>query len=105
MVGLRWSGHYNGSDVVFGVLRLLPVVVWILRWLDCSGEGTKMVGLRWSGHYNGSDVVFEVLRRLPVVAWIRAFFNIQSWGQCPPALSFAPPSQTNLPPNACPHSP
>ena len=67
MVGLRWSGHYNCSDVVFGVLRRLPVVVLILRWLDCSGEGTKMVGLRWSGHYNGSDVVFEVLRRLPVV--------------------------------------
>ena len=47
MVGLRWSWYYNGSDVVFGVLRPLPAVVWILRWLHYGGEGTTMVGLQW----------------------------------------------------------
>ena len=62
MVGLRWSEHYNGSDVVFGVLRRLPAVVWILRWLDCGGEGTMMVGLRWGGYYDGWAAVVMVLR-------------------------------------------
>ena len=48
MVGLRWSWYYNGSDVVFGVLRRLPAVVRVLRWLGCSGQGiTMVVGLPW----------------------------------------------------------
>ena len=64
MVGLRWSGHYNGSDVVFEVLRRLPVVVWILRWLDCGGQGTTMVGLGRSGYDDGLAAVVMVLRWL-----------------------------------------
>ena len=64
MVGLRWSGRYNGSDVVFGVLRRLLVMVWILRWLDCGGQGTTMVGLGPSGYDNGLAAVVMVLRWL-----------------------------------------
>ena len=69
MVGLRWSGYYNGLDVVFGVLRRLPAVVWILRWLDCGGEGTtmaglQMVGVRWLGYYGGWATVLRILRWL-----------------------------------------
>ena len=37
MVGMRWLGYYDGWVVVLGVLR----------WLDCGGEGTPVVGLRW----------------------------------------------------------
>ena len=79
MVGLRWSGRYNGSDVVFGVLRRLPVVVWILRWLDldCGGQGTTMVGLVLSGYEDGLAAVVMVLRWLDcgdhgtTMVWLR----------------------------------
>ena len=37
MVGLRWSGYYDGWTVLMRVLR----------WLDCGGQGNTMVGLQW----------------------------------------------------------
>ena len=40
MVGLRWSGYYDGWTVLMRVLR----------WLDCGGQGTTMVGLQWLGY-------------------------------------------------------
>ena len=36
MVGLLWLGYYDGCVVVLRVLL----------WLDCGGEGTPVVGLR-----------------------------------------------------------
>ena len=39
MVGLRWSGHYNGSDVVFGGTTTVAG----------GGLDTTMVGLQWRG--------------------------------------------------------
>ena len=37
MVGLRWSGYYDGWAAV-----VIP-----LGWLGSGGEGTTMVGLCW----------------------------------------------------------
>ena len=74
MVGLRWSVYYNGSDVVFPVLRQLcrssgyydgwTAVVRVLRWLGSGGQSTTMVGQGRSGYNDGWAAVVRVLRWL-----------------------------------------
>ena len=86
MVGLRWSGHCNGSDVVFEVLRRLPVVVWILRWLDCGGQGTTMVGLGRTGYDDGLAAVVMVLRWLDCGGEGATMAGLQ-WRECYVCLS------------------
>ena len=57
MVGLRWSGYYDGW----------AAVVMVLRRLDCTGEGGKsatMGGPRWRECYVSWSEVAMVLLRL-----------------------------------------
>ena len=57
MVGLRWSGYYDGWTVL----------VRVLRWFDCGGQGTTIVGLQWWWYYDGWTTVVRVLRWLDCV--------------------------------------